>query len=230
MREVPKEIVEEVERLREEIEYHNYRYYVLADPVISDEEYDRLMKRLIELEKKYPQLITPDSPTQRVGGKVLEGFRKVVHSEPMLSLDNTYDESEIREFDERVKKTLGVDEVEYVAELKIDGISIALRYEDGRFRMGITRGDGLEGEDVSENVKLVRSIPLRLRKPLTIEVRGEIYMPVEEFKRINEEREEEGLAPFANPRNATAGTISHRIDMPTDIHRARNNMVLLMGI
>ena len=207
MGEVPKEIIEEVERLRDEIEYHNYRYYVLADPVITDEEYDRLMKRLIELEKKYPQLVTPDSPTQRVGGKVLDGFRKVKHSVPMLSLDNTYDEEEIREFDRRVKKILGVSEVEYVAELKIDGVSIALRYESGRFRMGITRGDGTEGEDVSENIKKVRSIPLRLRKKVTIEVRGEIYMPVEVFKNLNEKREEEGLPPFANPRNATAGTI-----------------------
>ncbi len=205
--EVPKEIIEEVERLREEIEYHNYRYYVLADPVITDEEYDRLMRRLMELEKKYPQLITPDSPTQRVGGKVLEGFKKVKHSKPMLSLDNTYDESEIREFDRRVKKNLGVSKVEYVAELKIDGISIALRYEAGRFKMGITRGDGIEGEDVSENVKTIKTIPLRLRKKIDIEVRGEIYMPVEVFKKLNEEREEEGLPPFANPRNATAGTI-----------------------
>ena len=207
MRKIPEEVVKEVEKLREEIEYHNYRYYVLADPVITDEEYDKLMKRLIELEKKYPELVTPDSPTQRVGGKVLEGFRKVKHSTPMMSLDNTYDESEIREFGQRMKRLLGTSEVEYVAELKIDGISIALRYEDGRFRMGITRGDGTEGEDVSENVKLIKTIPLRLRKPLTIEVRGEIYMPVDEFKRINEEREEEGLPPFANPRNATAGTI-----------------------
>ncbi len=204
---VPKEIIEEVEKLRNEIEYHNYRYYVLADPVISDEEYDKLMKRLIELEKRYPELITPDSPTQRVGGKVLEGFKKVKHSEPMLSLDNTYDESEILEFDRRVKRLLGETQVEYVAELKIDGVSIAIRYEEGKFRMAITRGDGVEGEDVSENVKLIKTIPLRLRKPVTIEVRGEIYMPVDEFKRINEEREEKGLTTFANPRNATAGTI-----------------------
>ncbi len=207
MKKIPKEVIEEVEKLREEIEYHNYRYYVLADPVISDEEYDKLMKRLIQLEKKYPELVTPDSPTQRVGGKVLEGFKKVKHSTPMLSLDNTYDENEIREFDERIKKGLAGENVEYVSELKIDGISIALRYENGRFRMAITRGDGTEGEDVSENVKLIRSVPLRLRKPLTLEVRGEIYMPVEEFKRINEEREEQGLPAFANPRNATAGTI-----------------------
>ena len=207
MKKIPREIMDEIEKLREEIEYHNYRYYVLADPVISDEEYDRLMRRLIQLEKKYPELITPDSPTQRVGGKVLEGFKKVKHSTPMLSLDNTYDENEIMEFDERVRRGLAGEKVEYVSELKIDGISVALRYEEGKFRMAITRGDGTEGEDVSENVKLIRSVPLRLRKPLTLEVRGEIYMPVEEFKRINEEREEQGLPPFANPRNATAGTI-----------------------
>ncbi|PLV58782.1 NAD-dependent DNA ligase LigA [Thermotoga sp. KOL6] len=207
MRQIPKEIIEEVERLREEIEYHNYRYYVLNDPVITDEEYDKLMRRLVELEKMYPELVTPDSPTQRVGGKVLEGFKTVKHTVPMLSLDNTYDEEEIMDFDRRVKKTLQESEVEYVAELKIDGVSIALRYEDGRFVLGATRGDGVEGEDVSENVKTVRSIPLRLRKPVTIEVRGEIYMPVDEFKRINDEREEEGLPPFANPRNAAAGTL-----------------------
>ncbi len=204
---VPKDILEEVERLRDEIEYHNYRYYVLADPVITDEEYDKLMKRLIELEKKYPQIVTPDSPTQRVGGKVLNGFRKVKHSQPMLSLDNTYNERDIREFDERVKRILGVKSVEYVAELKIDGVSIALRYESGKFRIAITRGDGTEGEDVSENIKLVKSIPLRLREKVDVEVRGEIYMPVDEFKKINEEREENGEPPFANPRNATAGTI-----------------------
>ncbi len=204
---VPKKVLEEVERLRDEIEYHNYRYYVLADPVITDEEYDKLMKRLIELEKKYPQIVTPDSPTQRVGGKVLSGFRKIKHSQPMLSLDNTYNEKDIREFDERVKRILGIRSVEYVAELKIDGVSIALRYESGKFRIAITRGDGVEGEDVSENIKLVRSIPLRLREKVDVEVRGEIYMPIDEFKKINEEREENGEPPFANPRNATAGTI-----------------------
>lgn len=207
MREIPKEIIEEVEKLREEIEYHNYRYYVLNDPVITDEEFDKLMKRLIELEKKYPELVTPDSPTQRVGGRVLEGFKTERHTVPMLSLDNTYSEEEILEFDKRIRKTLQEAEVEYVAELKIDGVSIALRYEEGRFKMALTRGDGLEGEDVSENVKTVRSVPLRLRKPLTVEVRGEIYMPVDEFRRINEERQEEGLPLFANPRNAAAGTL-----------------------
>ena len=207
MKNIPKSVIEEVEKLREEIEYHNYRYYVLNDPVITDEEFDKLMKRLIELERKYPELVTPDSPTQRIGGKVLEGFKTVKHSQPMYSLDNTYSEEDIREFDRRIKKTLMIPTVEYVVELKIDGVSIALRYEKGRLILGATRGDGNEGEDITENVKTVRSIPLRLRKPLTLEVRGEIYMSVEEFKRINEERQEEGLPLFANPRNAAAGTL-----------------------
>ncbi|MDK2900734.1 MAG: ligase, partial [Thermosipho sp. (in: thermotogales)] len=162
-----KKFKEEIEKLREEIEYHNYRYYVLADPVISDEEYDKLLKRLIELEKKYPEFYSPTSPTQKVGGKVLDGFKKVMHSIPMLSLDNTYNEEEIKEFDERIKKLLGVNEVEYVCELKIDGISVALRYENGQFVTALSRGDGIEGEDISENVKKIKSIPLRLFKNLT---------------------------------------------------------------
>ncbi len=207
MRDIPDEVRKRVEQLREQIEYHNYRYYVLADPVISDEEYDRLMKELIELEKSYPELVTPDSPTQRIGDKVLDEFRTVQHSEPMLSLDNTYDENQIREFDERVKRSLELETVEYVAELKIDGISVALRYEKGKFVLGLTRGDGTKGEDITENLKRVRSIPLRLRKPLDVEVRGEIYMPVQEFERLNNQRIEVGEPPFANPRNATAGTI-----------------------
>lgn len=202
-----KKFKEEIEKLREEIEYHNYRYYVLADPVISDEEYDKLLKRLIELEKKYPEFYSPTSPTQKVGGKVLDGFKKVMHSISMLSLDNTYNEEEIKEFDERIKKLLGVNEVEYVCELKIDGISVALRYENGQFVTALSRGDGIEGEDISENVKKIKSIPLRLFKNLTIEVRGEIFMPVKEFEKYNKIAEEEGLQPFANPRNATAGTI-----------------------
>jgi len=211
-------IREEVERLRREIEYHNYRYYVLASPIITDEEYDRLMQRLIELEEKYPELRTPDSPTQRVGGQPIEGFETVEHSEPMLSLDNTYNEAEILNFHERVRKTVG--DVEYVAELKIDGVSIALRYENGLLVRAITRGDGIKGDDVTANVKTVKSIPLRLPEPLTIEVRGEIFMPVSYFEEYNQQREEEGLTPFANPRNATAGTL-HLLD-PAEV--AKRNL------
>jgi len=215
---VPEKIREEVERLRREIEYHNYRYYVLASPVITDEEYDKLMQRLIELEEKYPELRTPDSPTQRVGGQPIEGFETVEHSEPMLSLDNTYNEAEILNFHERVRKTVG--DVEYVAELKIDGVSIALRYENGLLVRAITRGDGIKGDDVTANVKTVKSIPLRLPEPLTIEVRGEIFMPVSYFEEYNQQREEEGLTPFANPRNATAGTL-HLLD-PAEV--AKRNL------
>lgn len=207
MSEVSKEVLERIEKLREEIEYHNYRYYVLNDPVITDQEYDELMRELIELEEKYPELKTPDSPTQRVGGKVSEGFEKVKHSVRMLSLDNTYSEEELRKFDERIKKALEVDKVDYVVELKIDGFAVALRYKEGKFEMGLTRGDGITGEDITENLKTVRSIPLRLRKKVDIEVRGEVYMPKDEFERINRERMKEGLPLFANPRNAAAGTM-----------------------
>lgn len=207
MSRVPEEIRKRVEQLREEIEYHNYRYYVLAQPVITDEEYDKLMRELIELERQYPELVTPDSPTQRIGEKVLDEFRSVPHTEPMLSLDNTYSEEEIREFDERVKRLLDRKEVVYVAELKIDGVSVSLRYENGRFMQGLSRGDGTRGDDISENLKRVRSIPLRLRKPVTVEVRGEVYMPTEVFEKLNEERQKRGEPLFANPRNAAAGTL-----------------------
>jgi len=200
-------IKKEIEKLRKEIEYHNYRYYVLADPVISDDEYDKLMEKLIELEKKYPEFQSPDSPTQKVGGGLISGFKTVPHSKPMLSLDNTYNEEEIKEFDKRVKKILNTSVVEYVCELKIDGVSIALRYNDGSLVQALSRGNGLEGDDITENIKKIKSIPLRLFKPLTIEVRGEIFMPVDEFERYNRQREEEGLPPFANPRNAAAGTL-----------------------
>ncbi|MCD6462518.1 MAG: NAD-dependent DNA ligase LigA [Thermotogae bacterium] len=219
MKDVPEKVVREVEKLREEIEYHNYRYYVLNDPVITDEEYDKLMRRLISLEKKYPQLATPDSPTQRVGGKVLEGFTKVKHSERMMSLDNTYSEEEIRAFDARIRKETGLGKVAYVCELKIDGVAIALRYRGGKLSVAITRGDGEVGEDVTEAVKTVRSIPLVLPEPVDIEVRGEIYMSKSEFTRINRERMEEGLPLFANPRNATAGTI-HQLDT-TEVAKRR---------
>lgn len=204
---IPKDVLEKVEKLRKEIEYHNYRYYVLADPVISDQEYDKLVSELIQLEKRYPSLVTPDSPTQRVGGAVIQHFRSIKHSRPMLSLDNTYSESQIRDFDRRVKRTLGIDSVRFVSELKIDGVSVALRYEKGVLKIGISRGDGTKGDDITENIKTVRSIPLRLKERIDVEVRGEVFMPVDEFKRINKERQENGEVPFANPRNATAGTL-----------------------
>src|SRR5215472_6774420 len=208
-------VQEEVEALREKIRHHEYRYYVLDDPEISDAEFDRLMNELKTLEAEHPALITPDSPTQRVGGKPREGFVKVRHSSPMLSLDNTYNEEDLRDWERRVHELSGQSDIEYVCELKLDGMSLALRYENGKLARGITRGDGSVGEDVTLNVRTVRSIPLSIsqeklkkaRVPQNFEVRGEMLMPIASFKKMNEEREEKGLSLFANPRNATAGTV-----------------------
>lgn len=208
-REIPKEVVEEIERLRKEIAYHDYRYYILNEPVISDAEYDELMRRLKELESKYPELITPDSPTQRVGGAPAPEFKKVRHEEPMLSLDNAFSKEELLAFDQRIKKWSGESEIEYVVEHKIDGVSVSLVYEDGVFVVGATRGDGVTGEDVTANLRTIKTLPLRLIKDLPgrLEVRGEVFMTKEEFERINAEREEAGLPLFANPRNAAAGSL-----------------------
>lgn len=208
---VPEHIKKEVEKLRKEIHYHNYRYYVLNDPVISDYEYDQLVKRLEELERQYPELITPDSPTQRIGEEITGEFPTVEHRIPMLSLDNTYNEEEVRDFDRRVKKLLGDEPVEYVVELKIDGVAVSLRYENGKFVQGSTRGNGKIGDDITSNLKTIKTVPLVLLTDdpdlQNIEVRGEVYMPKHEFERMNREREEEGLPLFANPRNAAAGTL-----------------------
>lgn len=197
--------------LREEIRRHDHLYYVLADPEITDAEYDRLIRELKQLEEKFPALVTPDSPTQRVGGEPLETFATVAHRVPMLSLGNTYSAEELKEFDERVRKGLGDEPFEYVVELKVDGVAVSLRYEKGRFVQGSTRGDGVRGDDISANLRTVRSIPLSLttRDPLlkTLEARGEIYLPRKGFDRLNEEREREGEPLFANPRNAAAGSL-----------------------
>ena len=208
---VSEHIKKEVEKLRKEIHYHNYRYYVLNDPVISDYEYDQLVKRLEELERQYPELITPDSPTQRIGEEITGEFPTVEHRIPMLSLDNTYNEEEVRDFDRRVRKLLGDEPVEYVVELKIDGVAVSLRYENGKFVQGSTRGNGKIGDDITSNLKTIKTVPLVLLTDdpdlQNIEVRGEVYMPKHEFERMNREREEEGLPLFANPRNAAAGTL-----------------------
>jgi DNA ligase (NAD+) len=204
-----------VEALRERIRQHEYRYHVLDDPEITDAEFDALFNELKKLEAEHPQLVTPDSPTQRVGGKPREGFVKAAHSSPMLSLDNTYSEDELRNWERRVHELSGRNDIDYVCELKLDGMSLALRYEEGKLARGITRGDGTTGEDVTLNVRTVRSIPLsiskeKLRKagiPATFEVRGEMLMPLAAFKKMNQEREQKGLPVFANPRNATAGTV-----------------------
>lgn len=194
--------------LKTEIEKHNYLYYVMDQPEISDAEYDRLMRELIRLEEEYPELQTPDSPTQRVGGRPLTIFNSIRHRIPLLSLANTFDEVELKAFDSRVKKALGTDsEVEYTAELKIDGLTIALTYEAGLLVQAATRGDGEEGEDVTANVKTIKSIPLRLPSPINIGVRGEVYIKKNDFERLNRQREDDEEALFANPRNAAAGSL-----------------------
>ena len=210
-----KDLEKKIEGLRDQIRHHEYRYFVLDDPEISDAEFDQLMIQLKKLEAEHPELITPDSPTQRVGGKPREGVVKARHSSPMLSLDNTYSVDELRSWERRVHELSGHKDIEYACELKLDGMSLALQYEDGRLVRGITRGDGVVGEDVTLNVRTVRSIPLSIPKeklkaagiPPDFEVRGEMLMPLAAFRKMNQQREEKGLALFANPRNATAGTV-----------------------
>jgi DNA ligase (NAD+) len=208
-------IKKKIEALREKIRHHEYLYYVLDNPELTDAQFDKLMNELKRLEAEHPELITPDSPTQRVGGKPREGFVKANHSSPMLSLDNAYSEEELRDWERRVQELSGRTDLEYMCELKLDGMSLALVYRDGRLERGITRGDGSIGEDVTLNVRTVRSIPLVISKdklknagiPADFEVRGEMLMPLAAFRKLNEERERQGLATFANPRNFTAGTV-----------------------
>ncbi len=210
-----KDAEKQIEALREKIRHHEYLYYVLDRPQISDFEFDKLVQELQQLEGEHPALITPDSPTQRVGGKPREGFFKVRHSSPMLSLDNTYNQDELSAWERRVHELTGVKGVDYVCELKLDGMSLSLGYDDGQLVRGVTRGDGTTGEDVTLNVRTVRSIPLSVPKeklkktgiPAYFEVRGELLMPTAAFKKLNEERESKGLPTFSNPRNFTAGTV-----------------------
>jgi len=217
-----KEAEKKIKKLREELNYHNYKYYVENSPVISDYEYDQLLKKLEKLESEYPDLISPDSPTQRVGEKPVDEFETVEHKVPMLSLDNTYTFEELHDFDERVKKNAG--EVEYVVDPKIDGAGVALLYKNGRFERGATRGDGIRGDDITQNLKTIYSIPLKLRDDTfkNIEVRGEVYMPIDGFKKYNKGREKKGEPVFANPRNAAAGSLRQLdpkivADRPLDI-------------
>lgn len=196
----------EIKRLRTQINEHNYRYYVLAQPVVSDYEFDQLLRRLEELEKEFPDLVAPDSPTQRVGGEPVKEFPTVTHDPPMLSLDNTYSYDELREFDSRVRKV--VLKPEYLVQLKVDGVAVSLRYQGFRLVRGATRGDGVQGDDITQNIRTINSVPLRLRKKRKeFEVRGEVYLSRERFANINKERGEEGLPVFANPRNAAAGSL-----------------------
>ena len=209
-----KKVIENIENLRSKIRYHDGKYYVENMPEISDYEYDQLMKELESLESTYPQSISPDSPTQRVSGEPVSEFTSIEHSIPMLSIENTYSEEELKEFDKRIRRMLkDVDDIEYVVELKIDGIAITLWYENGVFMRGATRGNGFRGDDVTTNLRTVKDIPLRFlpvdnRKiPSVIEIRGEIYLPNKEFQRLNERREEADKPQFANPRNAAAGSL-----------------------
>ncbi|MDE1890359.1 MAG: NAD-dependent DNA ligase LigA [Planctomycetota bacterium] len=214
---MPPTIKEKIEQLRNTIRYHDRKYYVENNPEITDYEYDQLLKELQQLEKAQPELITPDSPTQRVGERPLTQFPSIEHKIPMLSIDNTYSNEELKEFDRRIKRMAGIDthqDIEYVVELKIDGVAITLWYENGLFARGATRGDGFRGDDVTANLRTIHQIPLKLeptvRKqkiPPLLEIRGEIYLPNKEFQRLNEEREEAGEPQFANPRNAAAGSL-----------------------
>jgi DNA ligase (NAD+) len=211
-KDAPPEVVSRVHELRDQINYHNYRYYVLDDPVVSDAEFDRLLAELTRLEETY-NLATPDSPTQRVGAQPLDKFETVNHRQPMLSLENAFSEAQVQEFDERLKRFLKTtDEFDYVLEPKMDGCAVELVYEDGRFTIGSTRGDGYRGENVTQNLKTIRTIPLGLlteaeAAPELLEVRGEVYMDLPEFKQLNEERLAKGDPAFANPRNAAAGSL-----------------------
>jgi len=206
------DVKKRIERLRAEIRRHDYLYYVLNQPQITDQQYDKLFAELKALEEKHPEFITPDSPTQRVSERPLEGFASVRHAIPMLSIDNTYNDEELRAFDERVAKGLGSRDYDYVVELKIDGVASSLRYEHGLLVIGATRGDGRAGDDVTANVRTIRAIPLSLngdktKIPDVIEVRGEVYMPTKSFVELNKQREKAGETFFANPRNATAGSL-----------------------
>jgi DNA ligase (NAD+) len=203
-------IAQRVDELRRLINHHNYLYYVEARPEISDREFDRLLDELKAVEASHPELVTPDSPTQRVGGEPIAGFATVAHQPAMLSIDNTYNENELREFDRRIRKSIMDEVVTYVVELKIDGVAIALSYENGFFAVGATRGDGECGDDVTHNLRTIHGLPLRLATfsvPNKLQVRGEVYMNRADLVRLNRERAAKGLEPFANPRNSTAGSL-----------------------
>jgi DNA ligase (NAD+) len=205
---------------------YGYEYYVLDQPSIPDAEYDRLLRELIEIEEQYPELQTPDSPTLRVGGEILTMFNKVQHATPMLSLGNAFEEQDLRDFDRRVRQGVG-DNVAYVCELKIDGLAVSLIYEDGMFVRGATRGDGTTGEDISSNLRTIRSLPIRLKEPVSLEVRGEAFMPKKSFEKLNKARLEKEEEPFANPRNAAAGSLRQ---LDPKIAASRNLDVFLYGI
>ena len=194
--------------LRHIIDELSYQYYTLDKPTVTDYEYDMMYRELETIEKDHPEWVTPDSPTQRVGSKISGGFEKYTHDQPMLSLGDVFNDAELMEFDQRVRNDLGGEELEYVVELKIDGLAVNLIYEHGQFVRGVTRGDGRVGEDITNNVRTIRTIPLRIDNDSPhIEIRGEVYMPIESFAQLNAQRRDDELEPFANPRNAAAGSL-----------------------
>ncbi|MFF2447115.1 NAD-dependent DNA ligase LigA [Neobacillus sp. NPDC058068] len=217
---------QKINEIRSLLNQYGYEYYVLDKPSVPDAEYDNIMQELLELEEKFPELKTPDSPSVRVGGAVLALFEKVEHRTPMLSLGNAFNEQDLRDFDRRIRQAVG-DDSSYVCELKIDGLAVSLRYEDGLFVQGATRGDGTIGEDITANLKTIKSIPLRLREPVSLEVRGEAFMPKRSFEALNEARAERGEELFANPRNAAAGSIRQ---LDPKIAASRKLDVFLYGI
>jgi DNA ligase (NAD+) len=220
------ELEKRVEELNQLLHEYGHAYYSLDKPLVPDAVYDQLMQELLAIEAENPDLIYPDSPSQRVGGEILTGFGKVVHEFPMLSLSNAFNEEDLREFDRRVQAATG-HQVTYICELKIDGLAISLKYADGRFVQGSTRGDGTVGEDITANLKTIRTIPLRLKEPVSIEVRGEAYMPKKSFVQLNATRDEAGEEPFANPRNAAAGSLRQ---LDPKIAASRNLAIFVYGI
>lgn len=220
------EITNRLKELHTQLNKYNHQYYVLDQPSVPDAEYDRLMQELIKIESEYPELITADSPTQRIGGVALEAFDKVTHTTPMLSLANAFSEEDLRDFDRRVRQAIG-DDVSYICELKIDGLAVSLQYENGVLVKGATRGDGVVGEDITTNLKTIRSVPLRLNEPYTFEVRGEAYMPKQSFEALNAARKENGEPLFANPRNAAAGSLRQ---LDPRIAAKRNLDIFLYGM
>jgi len=215
-----------VAELHNLLNQYGYEYYVLDKPSVPDAEYDKLLQELMELETQFPNLKTSDSPTQRVGGEILDMFNKVEHRSQMLSLGNAFNDQDLRDFDRRVRQAVG-DDVSYVCELKIDGLAVSLRYENGLFSLGATRGDGTIGEDITSNLRTIRSIPLRLKEPVTLEVRGEAFMPKRSFEALNNAKAEKGEEPFANPRNAAAGSLRQ---LDPKIAASRNLDVFLYAI
>jgi len=221
------EIEQRIAELNKLLHEYGYAYYVLDKPVVADSVYDQLLHELIALEEANPSLIFPDSPTQRVGGTVVEGFKKVTHDYPMLSLSNAFNEADLHEFDRKVRQAIG-DHFSYVCELKIDGLAISLKYENGVFVQGATRGDGVVGEEITANLKTIHAIPLRLKEPITIEVRGEAYMPKKSFEKLNAQRAENGEELFANPRNAAAGSL-RQLDPKIAASRQLSTFIYAIG-